>query len=303
GGAPRGVRLRRGDRADPLRLAPGLRPAARRRPARVRRRDGREPALHAQPARRQGLRGVRRHRRPGGGDECHPRRAGPPRRPRPGDAGHRPARVARHPERAVLQGGGSVGTVSAWCRTRRDAGDRTQLHAGAWALCALMVLAGCATESMGAETLERPSAWARAIPGVPGLPNLYQVTPTLYRSAQPSRRALRYLGEQRPIEPGAPPIRTVLSLRAFDEDDLGGPAPPSLRLERIRFKTWHPEDEDIVKFLRIATTPALQPVLVHCQHGSDRTGTMVALYRIVVEGWSKEAALLEMTQGGFGFHP
>jgi len=156
---------------------------------------------------------------------------------------------------------------------------------------------------MGAETLERPAAWARAIPGVPGLANLYQVAPTLYRSAQPSKRGLRYLGEQRPLEPGAPPIRTVLSLRAFNEDELGGPAPPSLRLERIRFKTWHPEDEDVVKFLRIATTPALQPVLVHCQHGSDRTGTMVALYRIVVQGWSKEAALLEMTQGGYGYHP
>jgi hypothetical protein len=67
---------------------------------------------------------------------------------------------------------------------------------------------------MGAEKLERPSAWARTIPNVPGLRNLYQVTPTLYRSAQPSKAGLRYLGEQRPLEPGVPPIRTVISLRA-----------------------------------------------------------------------------------------
>ena len=103
--------------------------------------------------------------------------------------------------------------------------------------------------------------------------------------------------------PGSTPIRTVLSLRAFHDDSSILPAAPPLRYEQIRFNTWHPENEDIVKFLRVATTPELQPVLVHCQHGSDRTGTMVALYRIVVQGWSKEAALIEMTQGGYGFHP
>lgn len=59
----------------------------------------------------------------------------------------------------------------------------------------------------------------------------------------------------------------------------------------------------MVKFLRIATTPSLQPVLVHCNHGSDRTGTMVAIYRIVFEGWSKAQATDEMINGGFGFHP
>ena len=80
-------------------------------------------------------------------------------------------------------------------------------------------------------------------------------------------------------------------------------AASALRLEEISFKTWHPEDEDVVRFLRIATTPALQPVLVHCRHGSDRTGTMVAVYRIVVEGWTKAQATDEMVNGGFGFHP
>jgi len=59
----------------------------------------------------------------------------------------------------------------------------------------------------------------------------------------------------------------------------------------------------VVKFLRLATTPALQPVLVHCRHGSDRTGIMVAVYRIVVEGWSKAEATDGMINGGFGFHP
>ena len=43
------------------------------------------------------------------------------------------------------------------------------------------------------------------------------------------------------------------------------------------------------------------PVLVHCKHGADRTGCIVALYRIVFQSWSKEAAIDEMHNGGYGF--
>lgn len=151
--------------------------------------------------------------------------------------------------------------------------------------------------------LEPPAAWARPITGVEGLPNFHQVTPALYRSAQPLKEGFAYLAKQEAPVPGGSPIKTVLSLRAFHEDASIVPAAPTLRYKQIRFNTWHPENEDIVKFLRIATTPTLQPVLVHCLHGSDRTGTMVALFRIVVQGCSKEAALTEMTRGGYGFHP
>ena len=67
-------------------------------------------------------------------------------------------------------------------------------------------------------------------------------------------------------------------------------------------KTWHPETEDVVRFLRIVSDPERAPVLVHCQHGADRTGAMSALYRIMVQGWSQEEALREMTEGGYNFH-
>ena len=112
-----------------------------------------------------------------------------------------------------------------------------------------------------------------------------------------------FLGTQPILVNADRPIETVVSLRAFHDDDLLVPASSALRLEQIRFKTWHPEDEDVIKFLRIATTPSLQPVLVHCDHGSDRTGTMVAIYRVAIEGWTKAQATDEMINGGFGFHP
>ncbi len=96
-------------------------------------------------------------------------------------------------------------------------------------------------------------------------------------------------------------IRTVVSLRAFhsDREELGD---TGLGYEHLFLKTWHPEEEDVLRFLRIVTDPKRVPVLLHCQHGADRTGMMCAIYRIVVQGWTKEEAVREMTTGDFGFH-
>ncbi len=167
---------------------------------------------------------------------------------------------------------------------------------------ALALVGGCATTAPAASG-PRPAGWARSVAVSPGLPNLYRVNASLYRSAQPSHTGFVYLESRLGLATGDPPINTVVSLRVFNDDASLVRMSSQLRLEEISFKTWHPEDEDVVKFLRIATTPALQPVLVHCRHGSDRTGTMVAIYRIVVEGWSKAEAKDEMINGGFGFHP
>jgi len=45
--------------------------------------------------------------------------------------------------------------------------------------------------------------------------------------------------------------------------------------------------------------PGNRPLVIHCQHGADRTGALVALYRVVVQGWSKADAVREMDEGGF----
>lgn len=138
----------------------------------------------------------------------------------------------------------------------------------------------------------RPATWAIPV-NLPGAPNLHKVTDTLYRSAQPSPEGMQNLK--------ALGIHTVINLRAFHSDS-DGLENTGLRGEHIYMKTWHPERADAVRFLKIVTDPAHAPVLVHCQHGADRTGTMIALYRIAVQGWSQEEAAREMTDGGFGFH-
>lgn len=140
---------------------------------------------------------------------------------------------------------------------------------------------------------EPKAAWAQAVE-LPGCPNLHKVTDTLYRGGQPTAEGFRRLKELG--------IRTVINLRALhtDREEIGK---TDLAYEHISVKAWHPEDEDLVRFLRVVTDEDRAPFFVHCQYGSDRTGTMMAVYRIVIQGWTKDEATAEMTQGGFGFHP
>ena len=96
-------------------------------------------------------------------------------------------------------------------------------------------------------------------------------------------------------------IETVINLRSFnsDREEIGL---TGLAYEHIYMKAWHPEEKEIVRFLQIVSNPKRSPILVHCQHGADRTGTMSAIYRIAIQGWTKKEAIREMTEGGFGFH-
>ena len=138
----------------------------------------------------------------------------------------------------------------------------------------------------------RPPHWAQPIQ-IKGVPNLHKVSDTLYRSAQPSAEGMRNLR--------ATGVETIVNLRSFHSDrhEIGD---TGLAYEHIYMKAWHPEEDDAVRFLQIVANPRRDPVLVHCQHGADRTGTMCALYRVAVQGWSKEEAIEEMSQGEFGFH-
>ena len=138
----------------------------------------------------------------------------------------------------------------------------------------------------------RPTHWAKPV-DVNGVPNFHKVSDTLYRSAQPTREGMKNIR--------AMGIETIVNLRSFhsDRDEIGD---TGLAYEHIYMKAWNPEEEEAVRFLQIVINPKRGPVLVHCQHGADRTGTMCVLYRVAVQGWSKEEAVKEMIQGEYGFH-
>ena len=74
----------------------------------------------------------------------------------------------------------------------------------------------------------------------------------------------------------------------------------------IKITTRHVTDENgakIVQALRaLRDAQSSGPVLVHCTHGADRTGMIIALWRMLYQGWSRPDALNELQNGGFGFH-
>lgn len=115
----------------------------------------------------------------------------------------------------------------------------------------------------------------------------------LYRSAQPSAAQMQWLE-------GAG-FKSVINLRHFhsDKDELRG---TSLRGFHIIFATLWPEKRDVEEFYKIVTDSRNWPCLVHCMHGSDRTGMMCALYRCDVMDWDLNAAIREMKLPKYGHH-
>ncbi len=143
-----------------------------------------------------------------------------------------------------------------------------------------------------ADAPNRPFGWAVPIQ-LPGVPNLHKINDNLYRSAQPTKQGMKNLKQLG--------IKTIINLRTFhsDTDEIRG---TGLLDEQSSVKTWHIEDEDVIRVLIIIREKENGPFLIHCQHGADRTGVMSAMYRIVEQGWSKDEAIEEMVYGGYGFH-
>jgi protein tyrosine/serine phosphatase len=169
---------------------------------------------------------------------------------------------------------------------RQDAGPK-----GLWRVVGRLALLGAAlTLLVGAGA--RPPEWAEPV-ALEGVPNLHRVAENLYRSAQPTPQGMKNLERLG--------IKTVINLRVFhsDRDALAG---TSLRLEEVGVFTWDIDDADVVRVLRLASDSRNGPYLIHCQHGADRTGVVVALYRMLLQRWPREAALAELEEGGFGFH-
>jgi protein tyrosine/serine phosphatase len=133
--------------------------------------------------------------------------------------------------------------------------------------------------------------WAAEI-NLPGVPNFHKVSEGLYRGAQPTKEGFKELKKLG--------IKTVVDLHLINSDrDKIKDA--NLNYKSIPMTAWHPEEQDVVKFLKIAADPNLTPVFVHCQRGADRTGMMCAIYRVAVQDWTKDEAIEEMTRGGFKF--
>jgi protein tyrosine/serine phosphatase len=138
---------------------------------------------------------------------------------------------------------------------------------------------------------ERPPDWAVQLINS-SLGNCYRVTSELYRCEQPDPKDIATLQ--------AIGIRSILNLRRYTTDAAAlTRAGFTLLVQRMDADDLTLDDL-VAGVRRIRDAP--KPVLLHCWHGSDRTGAVVAAYRIVYQGWTPAAALDELRFGGYGYH-
>lgn len=139
---------------------------------------------------------------------------------------------------------------------------------------------------------ERPDSWGELIQRDS---NFYQIDHSLYRSEQPSAELSQLIQTYQ--------IDVIINLRARHKDPKIV-QDPSIKYVHLPIHTWQINREDLLQVMRTIqqAKQKQQKVLIHCYHGSDRTGASVAMYRIIFQGWSIEAAKQEMKHGGYGYH-
>lgn len=132
--------------------------------------------------------------------------------------------------------------------------------------------------------------------------NFAQVTDFLYRSSDPTDQDIHTLSKEYGI-------KTIIDFRT-KVDEKEKEIAESLGMKYIRLP-WSAHFHNIInvgyylkvaeKFLKLINDDDLYPIHIHCKHGRERTGALVAIYRIANEGWTSVQALEEMKT--FGYKP
>lgn len=147
-----------------------------------------------------------------------------------------------------------------------------------------------------ATSLTLASAWASS--QNENLPNFQKVDDHVYRGAQPTDSGFRDLAKLG--------IKTVIDLRDIGEHsqadeqkivtDLG------MRYISIPMHGMStPKDDKVAAVQALFNDSASSPVFVHCKRGADRTGMVVAVYRISHDQWDNKKALSEAKSNGMSF--
>jgi len=127
---------------------------------------------------------------------------------------------------------------------------------------------------------------------LPGVRNFAEVTPLLYRGGQPTREGFENLARRG--------IEIVVDGRLTGKE-TERKVVTGLGMQYVAIP-WHclfPKDSKFAQFLAVLRDNPKKKVFVHCRYGDDRTGMMIAAYRMAIEHWTPEEAREEMDQFGF----
>lgn len=147
---------------------------------------------------------------------------------------------------------------------------------------------------------------AISIPAIPAfagkhdsdLPNFQKVNEQVYRGGQPSEAGFQNIAKLG--------VKTVIDLRLIGEHSQAEEQriveSQGMRYVSVPMRGMSaPTSEQLTKVLGLMNDPAAGPVFIHCRRGADRTGTVIACYRIGHDNWANEKALQEAKQMGMAW--
>lgn len=168
-------------------------------------------------------------------------------------------------------------------------------------LAAVIIFVGALAKPVPAQQAAS-AATARADPAayiphklkIPGVLNAGEATPYLLRGAQPTEEGFASLAKLG--------VAIVVDLREGDQQSereevtrLG------MKYVSIPWYCMRPNDDVVAEFLELLEKNLGAKVFVHCREGIDRTGMLIAAYRMTAEGRTAAQAMQEMQSFGFSF--
>lgn len=131
----------------------------------------------------------------------------------------------------------------------------------------------------------------------PGIKNFHQVDEHVYRGGQPNNDGFQYLAKIG--------VKTIIDLRepgSRSRAEEKAVTAAGMKYVNVPMTGLTPPSEaEITRILAILEDGASGPAFVHCMRGADRTGAVIASYRIDHDHWGNDKALKEAMSNGMSF--